>query len=173
MLLATPTEPVVLSMMAADGRTDLYGQALIYNNVGTLVASISLVGVAGGLYAGSWTPSLEGYFQVRYEFFFDPGLAVSAGYEVQGETIDVTAFKTNILRILGLLHENSLVDLNVYDSEGNLTSSRIRTYDTPANCAMAASVSPASYNTGLIFQYTVTAQYSGGALSKYFIERQV
>lgn len=160
-------------MMAADGRSDLFGQAKVYNSVGSLVTTIPVNPVADGLYSGSWTPTLEGYYSVRYEFFFDNAYLIPAGYEVHGETIDVTSFKANILRLLGLVHENSVVDLVAYDVDGNMIQSRIRTYDSAANSMAALAASPAGYPTGLRFQYQVSATYSGGVLTKYHIERQV
>lgn len=170
-LIATPSQPVLLGMLSGVGRTDLYGQAKIYNSSGTLVTTISVNHVAGGIYSGSWTPSTEGYYQVRYEFFTDVGRSVSAGYGIEAETIDVTALKTNVLRLLGLVHENSVIDQHTYDSSQNLTSARIRCFDSSANAAGAAAISPSSYSTGLLFSYSVSASFSGTTLTKYSINR--
>ena len=89
----------------------------------------------------------------------------------QGEALDVSSIRTNVLRLLGLVHENAVVDQQTYDSEQNLTSARIRVYDTAANANAAAAISPTPYLTGLKFIYEVHAEYSGGLLSKYYMTR--
>ena len=171
MLLATVNEAVTLSMLASDGRTDLFGQARVYNSLGGLVTTINLSHVAEGVYQSNYTPTAEGYFQVVYQLYFDSGRTVDAGYEHQAETLDVNSFRTNILRILGLLHENAVVDQQSYDGDGNLTQARIRSYNSSTNASNAAAVSPATYNTGLLFTWQVDATYSSGSLVKYVITR--
>jgi hypothetical protein len=158
-------------MLASDGRTDLFGQARVYNAAGALVATVNLSHVAEGIYAAQYTPTSEGYSNVVYQLYFDAGRSVDAGYEHQGELLDASSFRTNILKSLGLVHENSVVDQQTYDSEGNLQSARIRAYDSAVNASNAAIASPAAYNTGLRFTWQVTSEYSSGLLSKYFIVR--
>lgn len=173
MLLGTPSETLTLSMVTADGRTDLFGRVRVYGSTGTLLDTIDLTHVAEGLYTGAYTPSAEGYYSLVYELFFDAGYTVSAGYEKHGETLDVNGFRTNILRILGLVHENSCVDMQNYDQEQNLTFARVRVYDSTANASAAAAASPGAYNTGLRFQYEVRASYTNGLLSNYNMLRIV
>lgn len=171
MLLATVTQPTTLSVMASDGRTDLFAQARVYNSVGSLVATVNLTHVAEGLHQGQHTPAVEGYFNVVYQLYLDAGRTLDAGYEHQGETMDVSAFRTNILRIMGLLHENAVVDQQSYDTDGNLIQARIRSYDSSANATAASAISPNPYTTGLLFTWEVAATYTTGALSKYSIIR--
>jgi hypothetical protein len=165
-LAATLNEALPLQMLLTDGRTDLYGQVRLYNASGSLVSTLNLAHVTEGLYQVSWTPSTEGWFTAVFEMYFDAGRTVDAGYEKQGEQIEVSTTKTNILRVLGLTHENSVVDQQVYDMNGRLTSARIRSYDSKANAQAATLV-------GLRFQYTVQAEFTGGALSKYQILRDI
>lgn len=171
MLLATVNEAVTLSMLASDGRTDLFGQARVYNSVGSLVATISLTHVAEGVYSVQYTPTIEGYFNIVYQLYFDAAHTVDAGYEHQGEIMDVNSMRTNVLKLLGLVHENSVVDQQTYDVDGNLQTARVRAYATAIDASNAAAVSPSSYNTGLKFTWQVNAEYSLGLLSKYFIVR--
>jgi len=171
MLLATVNEAVTLSVLASDGRTDLYAQARIYNSSNILISTIDLAHAAEGLYQIQHTPTTEGYFSVVYQLYSDIGRTIDAGYEHQGEALDVNSFRTNILKVLGLVHENTVVDMQVYDVDGNLLSARVRAYDSAANASAAASISPASYVTGLRFTWNVGAEYSLGLLSKYFITR--
>lgn len=165
MIAATLNEALPLQMLATDGRTDLFGQVHVYSSSGSLVSTLSLTHVAEGLYSVSWTPTLEGWFSAVFTMYFDSGHAIEAGYEHQGEQIEVSTTKTNVLRLLGLVHENSVVDQQQYDPDQNLTSARIRTYDSKANAILAGI-------TGLRFQYTVLAEYAGGLLSKYQINRE-
>jgi len=75
----------------------------------------------------------------------------------------------NVGRVMGLLHENSMVDKQGYDTNGQLTSARIRVFDSAANLPAAPE---GSETTGLLFEYTVTAGYAGlGVLNEYKIER--
>jgi len=171
MLLATVNEAVTLSVLASDGRTDLYGQARLYNSAGSLSATVNLGHTSEGLYQAQHTPSVEGYFSVVYQLYFDSGHTIDAGYEHHGETLDVNSFRTNILKVLGLVHENTVVDMQTYDVDGNLLSARVRAYDSAINATNAAAVSPSSYVTGLKFSWTVSAEYATGLLNKYSIVR--
>lgn len=164
MIQATLNEAVPLQMLATDGREDLYGLVRIYDDAGALVASLPLVHVAEGLYSASWTPAIEGWFSAVTELFFDSAYTVDAGYEKAGEQIEVTQTKTNILRMLGLVYDNSIIDQQVFDADDNLLSARIRAYDTKANALLAGTA-------GLRFQYRVEAEYTGGRLSKYQVVR--
>lgn len=164
MLLATLNQPVPLRVLAADGRTDLFCQVRIYSAVGTLVNTLDLAHVAEGLYSVTWTPAVEGVYSVVGQLYFDSGHTVDAGYEKQGDDIDVNSVRTNILRLLGLQHDNAVIDQQIYDTLGNLTSARVRIYDTKPH-ALAAGA------TGLLFQYSVTASYFNGQLVNYTMVR--
>jgi len=171
MLLATVNEPVTLSVLASDGRTDLYGQARLYDSAGFLSATVNLTHAAEGLYQAQHMPTLEGYFSIVYQLFFDAPRTIDAGYDHQGEALDVNSFRTNILKVLGLIHENTVVDLQTYDVDGNLTGARVRAYDSAANASAAAVSSPATYLPGLKFSWQVSAEFTTGLLSKYSILR--
>jgi hypothetical protein len=165
MLRATLQESIPLQVLAADGRTDLFARVTIYQDVFVL-GTLDLPHIDQGLYGSSYTPTQEGYLTARYALYEDVGFTVPASYDLEAELIEVSSDKTNILRILGLMHENSVLDQTVYDNHGNLLSGRIRAYDTKAN-AQAAGL------TGLRFTWAVTATYTGpGMLTRYGIERQ-
>lgn len=165
MITANLNESVPLQILAADGRTDLYGQVRVYTPSGTPVATINLTHLNEGLYSGNWVPNIEGYYSYVGELYFDSGHAQDAGYERSGDIIDVSTLKTNILRILGLHHENAVIDQQVYDGAGNLTSARVRCYDSKPN-AQGAGL------TGLQFIYAVSASYTNGQLSNYTMTRE-
>lgn len=170
-MLATVNEPVTLSALAGDGRGDMFAQARLYNAAGTLVSTLTVPHVAEGLYQVSYTPTVEGYFSTIYQFYLDSGHTIDAGYEKEGESLNVNSIKTNIARLLGLAHENSVVDQQTYNGDGMLTSARIRVYDNATNAAAAYSIVPSTYNTGLKFIYQVQATYASGDLASYMITR--
>lgn len=171
MLLGTAGKPINVSATVADGRTDLFCRARILDSAGALSTTLSLPHTQFGCYAVNYTPPVEGYFNVLYDFFFDVGLTIEAGYGVNAETLDVNSFRTDIMRLLGLAHANSLLDQTSHDSDGNLLSGRLRIYDTQANVAAATAVSPSTYNTGLLFQYSLYGTYVAGLLQKWHIEK--
>ena len=63
-------------------------------------------------------------------------------------------------RMVGLLHENSVMSGISYLS-GKLAGATVKLYDSRAN----ANTDDGS--TGLLYTYTISADYSGGNLSKY------
>lgn len=166
MILATLNEPVPLQVLAADGRTDLYAQIRVYNAAGMLLNTLPAPEIAEGLYGVSWTPNIEGYYTYIAQLYFDSAFTVDAGYEKQGDSVDVNSTKTNILRLLGLHHENAIVDSQSYDGAGNLLTARVRLYNS-LTTAQTQDVS------GLIAQYSITASYTNGQLSNYMMVREL
>lgn len=164
MLRATLNQPVPLQVLAADGKTDLYAQAALYAD-GSPLATVSLPHIDGGLYGATYTATQEGYLSVVYKLFYDAGLTVPADYDYEAETVEVSSDKTNILRILGLLHENAVLDQQTYDGGGSLISARLRVYDSKTN-ALSAGL------TGLSFTYAIQASYSNGQLTNWKITRE-
>jgi hypothetical protein len=65
------------------------------------------------------------------------------------------------LRVMGLVQENQSMDQTVYDANSQLTSARIRLYDSAANVGT---------DVGVIATYTVTSTYSGTELETYKVE---
>lgn len=164
MIRATLSQPFPLQVLAADGRTDLFARATLYQE-GSFLATVTLTHIGQGLYGSTYTPSQEGFIGVVYKLYLDSGFTQNADYDLETEGAEVSSDKTNLLRILGLLHENTVFDLQTYDSGGNLVSGRLRGYDNKAHAVSAGL-------TGLLFTYTIDASYSGGQLSKYLITRE-
>jgi hypothetical protein len=165
LIAATLNEAVPLQILAGDGRADLHGEVRLYNPAGALVATVPLTHLQEGLYGATWTPGSEGFFSAVYQFYMDPSLTIDAGYSKGGELIEVSQTKTNILRLLGLVHENSVVDQQQYDPDGNLIQARIRCYRDRASAEAAGS-------SGLQFLYEVFASYTNGLLDSYRIVRE-
>jgi hypothetical protein len=166
MLVATTYEPVPLSILTSDGRTDLFGLATIYDAAGVLVTAVNLDHTTDGLYVGIYTPSATGYYHVALDLCVDVGRTIAAGYERAGEVLEVSDLKTNILRLLGISRENTYIDQTTYDSNNNLTSARVRSYDTAANAHTHGA-------TGLLFQWTVVSVFDGETMSTYKMTRDV
>jgi hypothetical protein len=164
MLIIPVNEATPLRILTSDGATSLYGRLNIYNSSGTLLHTLNTSHVAEGLYTVNWTPTIEGVYTMVGQFFADVARTIDAGYEKVSDEIDVSSMKSNVLRILGLNQENTVIDLQVYDGNNNITSARIRTYNSKPN-ALAAGV------TGLVATYSMTAAYSGNLLTDYKVVR--
>jgi len=164
MLRATLGEPVPIQVQVSTGQSDLFGLAKVYNLSGTLVTTIPLPHIVGGLYGDTHTFTDGGHYTVVYQLFTDVGLSTPSTFDIEAEAIEANSDKTNILRILGLTHDNVRIDEQTYNTEGHLLTSRIRHYDTEAN-ADAGGLS------GLLNTWQVTATYTAGALSDYRVTR--
>ncbi len=160
MSVANLNEDFPLRMIASDGRTTLFGRMNIYNSDNLLLHSLAANHVAEGVYGVNWTPNIEGVYTVVGRFFLDALFTIDASYERVIEQIEVSSLKAWIARTLGLLHENVVIDNQGYDSNGNLTLARIRTYTNKAD-ALAAGPS------GILRTYEVTASYTGNLLNFY------
>jgi ribosomal protein S24E len=159
-LLASVGVSIPLQILASDGDTGLYGEIRVYSSAMALVATLDADHTADGVYSVAWTPSQEGVYTFVGQLYTDVGRTIDAGYEKQGEQIDVNTIKSSLVRILGLHHENAVVDMQTYDTEGNMVTARVRIYDSKANAQAGGA-------TGVVNQYSIAAAYTGGALSKY------
>lgn len=166
MLLATTNKQVSLTALAADGGTAYYGDARVYDKNGVLVTTLSLSHTVEGLYVVGYVPPAEGYFTIIYQLFTDPAKTIPAMLDRGVEMLDVSDERTNIKRILGLVHENSVVDMQTYNGTGQLLTARIRNYDSKTNADLAGA-------TGLLFTWFLTATYSGLNLTNFKITRDV
>lgn len=79
--------------------------------------------------------------------------------------------KIDLTRILGLLHHNAILDDQVYDSNLQLTSARLRVFDTAAHVP----VTPGGSETlGLLHEYTIEGEWSGLATAiRYTLKRVI
>lgn len=96
---------------------------------------------------------------------WDPYSATSLGLT------DLSTSKTNIERVLGLLHENAMVDNVVYGAQNIITSARVRVFADAA--ALAAAVAGhANGADGEVFRYTITGVDAGsGQFTSHKISR--
>lgn len=84
-----------------------------------------------------------------------------------------TAFSDQLLRVLGMLHENSVLDKTTFDpATNNLTSARFRIYTTRESAVEARRLSPSDYDTDKMAEYALTADYLGSNLMRYLVSKE-
>lgn len=151
-LRATVDVAFPLRLTLADGATDQYAQAKVYDQAGSLLATVSLPHIAGGLYGADWTPAAVGHVAAVFTVFTDSGFTTPASYDKQGEDIEVTTtLSTELLDSLledhlvadsvgesfslirGLVQHNFMLDNPTYNADGLLTAARIRIFPTAAD----------------------------------------
>lgn len=165
MLRATLEEPVPLQIQVSDGQVGLFGRVRIYDSLGSLHTTLSLTHIDNGLYGASHTFLTAGHYTVVYQLFLDSGFTVPSDFDIQAETVEANSDKTNILRLLGLTHDNVVIDNQTYNLQGNLLTSRVRQYETKAQAELAGT-------SGLLNTWSMTASFSGDKLQRYTMVRE-
>lgn len=165
MIRATLGEAVPLQVQVGTGQDDLYGRVKVYGGTGGLYLTEALTHIENGLYGTTHTFTTEGHYTAVYQLFLDSGFITPSEFDIEAEAIEANSDKTNLLRILGLTHDNVVIDNNVYDLQGNLLSSRIRHYSNKAQAEAAGT-------TGLLDTWTVTATYNNERLETYTVVRE-
>jgi hypothetical protein len=84
-------------------------------------------------------------------------------------TAPLAQMSADLRRVLGLLHQNAILDNQTYDTLGQLTSARLRVFDSPSNVP----TNPGGSETvGLIQQYSIEAAYDGlNVVRKFALKR--
>jgi len=126
-----------------------------------------------GEYKFAFTPDALGFWRAEvYYSSNNNGQHWVGDYDVTIDSFDNLYLM--LKRALGLLHENSLIDMVVPDPSGSgqAISARLRIYDTKANAEAAKATSPAGGTTGLLETYTITATYNGIILETYTFVRE-
>lgn len=72
------------------------------------------------------------------------------------------------LRALGLLHHNAIVDLQVFDPDGQLTSARVRVFQ---NASQVPTTPGGNETSGLLHQYSIASTYRNGLVSSFVLKR--
>lgn len=156
MLRATVGEPIPLQVLLPDGSETMFVYATVVDSEGTQVEFLRLPHLVKGLYSANWTPSTEGWFGTMYDVYLDEARFTAAGYERAGEQIEVSSDRYKLERMLGLQHENSIIDRQAYSSTGRLLSARVRAFETAAAAAAATDTS----TEGLRYTWEVSASYN-------------
>ena len=98
--------------------------------------------------------------------------AISDSLSINGASTAtlLAQMQADLSRVLGLLHRNAILDLQTYDGQGQLTSARLRVFDSPANVPATPGGSEV---VGLLQRYDITATYSGLNVVTKFTLKQV
>lgn len=174
---ATVGQTVVFSLVLENGASNFYPQAEVYaSGSGTPTATIDLTHIAKGRYEGTWLPSTVGSYTAQFFIYVDAGHTIeSIIFTREAEQVFVTAsslddLAVRLLRVLGLVHENTYIDNTVYDSNNQLEAARVRIFDSKAN-AQAATYG-GSETTGLLATYTIDSNYQAlGQMRDYRMVR--
>jgi len=91
--------------------------------------------------------------------------------EFDGTTDSLHSISSSVARILGLVHHNGIVDNQTYDTNRQLTSARLRVFDTATH---VPTIPGGNETVGLLHTYQIEAQYGGvGILTRYALKRVV
>ena len=136
----------------------------LFNNNGSEVSSslsVNITELGHGHYRASFTPNNTGIWMlaIYHSSYFPWGKTGT----IQVFNNDFDTMTTLITRILGLVQENFFIDQTNYDSNGNMTQSRIRIYNNASNVGS---------NTGVIATYNMLASYdSNGNMESYSVDK--
>jgi hypothetical protein len=135
--------------------------------VSSLPVTISEIGVSGE-YCVEYTPPSEGWWKVEIHILFSGDIMKSIA--AVGVSADMTSIKADLSRILGLLHYNSILDNQTYDSDDQLLTARLRVFDTASN---VPAIPGGSETFGLKHQYIIEAVYSATNQSNKYTLKKV
>lgn len=166
-------EPADLALVLENGDETKFPQVNIYEpSNATPIHTMDLDHAAEGMYRPdpAWTPGAVGHYHGIYTVYDDAARTVkSADFSKEMDHILVQLdlasmlqeIGDNVLELLGLREENIFMDLTKYDECCQLTSMRIRVFDTPAHAD--AATDGGSEVLGLIALYQITSNYEGAA----------
>jgi hypothetical protein len=82
---------------------------------------------------------------------------------------EVSLLSVDLSRVLGLLHQNAILDNQTYDGQNQLTSARLRVFDSAANVPTTPG---GSETVGLLHEYSIESEWAGiGAATKFLLKR--
>jgi len=86
-------------------------------------------------------------------------------------SVVLAQLQVDLTRVLGLLHRNAILDMQTYDGQSQLTSARLRVFDSPTN---VPSVPGGSETVGLLHKYVINADYAGlNVVTKFTLKQQL
>lgn len=135
----------------------------LFNPNGTEVhdsSNIVFTELGYGHYKVSFIPNQTGnWLLVAYHPTYFPW-GKSENIQIFANDFDSVA--SMLQRVLGLVQENFSVDQTIYDSNNNLTSSRVRTYSNSSSIGT---------NNNIIATYLMTATYNESKMTSYKMEK--
>ena len=125
----------------------------IYNG-----SNVTISELGDGHYYAEFTPTMIGdYMLVVYHTTYFPW---GKSNNIKVFNNDFDTISVVVERILGLTQENFYVDNTIYDTEGNMTSSRIRIYDDSVSVGGSSNI---------MATYAVSASYINNQMDKYSV----
>jgi len=123
-------------------------------------SSISFIELGHGHYRVSFTPNQVGNWMliVYHPTYFPWGKSNT----IQVFANDFDSIAIMLQKVLGLVQENFSVDQTTYDSNNNLTSSRVRIYND--NTSVGTS-------TNVLETYLMSATFNGMQMTSYKMEK--
>jgi len=90
-------------------------------------------------------------------------------------TDSLAAASVRLARVLGMIHENSVLDQTTYNSDNKILTGRMRIYGPSTgpsrtgkqNADAALAASPGVYDTGKLAEYAILASYVGSNIATY------
>ena len=164
---------VPLALLLEDGNESQYPQAEVYAPGGTTpLVTLNMVHKARGRYEANYTLATAGVVTVIFITYADTGHTVeNITYSREQEQLVITQYGVDdlalsLIRVLGLVHENTFIDNTVHDAFGQLTGARVRIFDSRVNAE--AATDGGSETTGLVATYDITSTYeSQGRMGSY------
>lgn len=176
LIIATAGDSVTLSLVLGDGGTGMYPTAYVYDEAGSLDATVDLSHTSLGRYAGSFTVG-SGRFFAHYVVYSDAGrTTVSPLYQADQDTI-TTELASQVwdaprsgVTVAGSMGEavrlmlgsigkaNYRIDNAVYDANSFMTSCRLRVF--PDSATATASTAGGS-GEGELYTVTVSGTPDG------------
>lgn len=156
-----------LTVGAGDFTVTAYQDAVI----APLTVTITEVG-ATGEYEVAFTPAADGFYSIQVLIDFSKEIW-EGEYEVSPDAIadDVVPvldqLEQDMLIVRALLHDNGMVDNQTY-VDGQLTSARLRMFDSAANVPTTPG---GSETTGLLAEFLIESTYTAGFNNKFTIKR--
>lgn len=163
-----PGQLLPLELQLDDGATGLFPVAFVFAPDNTPVATVPLAHAALGRYHADWvmSPGVS-RLSITYVVYSDSGHSTEAQYTRE---LDVALLDESAGSILGLVHQDSILDLCVYDDPPRqklLLSGRIRRFPSAAAKALATVGGPDGVD-GEVQRFTGTWSYdASGRLSSH------
>jgi len=168
---------VPLALLLEDGNETQYPQAEVYAAGGTSpLATLDLVHKARGRYEANYTLTAAGVRTVVFITYADTAHTVeNITYSREQEQLIITQYGIDdlalqLIRVLGLVHENAFIDNTVHDTLDQLVAARVRVFDSKEHCEAATD---GGYETlGLVATYEIATTYeSQGRMGTYRMKK--
>lgn len=138
-------------------------------SVDPLSVTIQEIGTTG-VYCLDWTPDDEGYWLVELRIVFSDDIHCSQSTTVE-LAVSLPGMSADLIRVLGLLHYNSIVDNQEFnDPNEQLSKWRLRQFDSEGNLPVTDG---GNETAGLLHEYEFEAEYSGPNRPKKLRVRKV